>query len=145
MSEPIDIEIPQHIQDQGELDNPLRAIIVVNSPSVPEGEMEERLLDSIQSFDDMNDFFDKFDENVAIPNEGHIKYEVGSDGLVVFVVDSTDLKNESLKWIDQYVTNFEDKLVDNVEGNNGQIDDAANNDSDSEEDNKQKKKKKVTK
>ncbi|ODV81257.1 DUF1892-domain-containing protein, partial [Suhomyces tanzawaensis NRRL Y-17324] len=85
-----------------ELENPLRAIIVVNSPENPDGDMEERLLDSIQSFDDMNQFFDNFDEKIAIPNEGHIKYEVGSDGLVVIVVDNLELRNKALEFMDDY-------------------------------------------
>lgn len=89
-------------QEGDELDNPLRAIIVVNSPDVPEGDMEERLLDNIQSFEDMNTFFDNFDETIAIPNEGHIKYEVGSDGLVVIVVDNLELRDKALKFMDDY-------------------------------------------
>lgn len=98
-----DSEIPSHLVEDGELDNPIRAIIVVNSPDLPEGEMEERLLDSIQSFEDMNSFFDKFDETVAIPNEEHIKYEVGSDGMVVVLVDSQELKTEVVKFFDAYI------------------------------------------
>ncbi|CAK7893097.1 hypothetical protein CAAN1_01S13102 [[Candida] anglica] len=98
-----DSEVPPHIEEDGVLDNPLRAIIVINSPDVPEGEMQERLLDTIQSFDDMNKFFDKFDEIVAIPNEEHIKYEVGSDGMVVVIVDSKELQEKALTFIDEYV------------------------------------------
>lgn len=120
MTNPIDIKAPEH-QDQSDLDNPLRAIIVVNSPSVPEGSMDERLLDTVQSFDDMNDFFDKFDESIAIPNEGSIKYEVGSDGLVVIVLDSVELKDKVLAWIDEYILKFQDSLEDNVNGNDGEL------------------------
>lgn len=94
-------EIPT-FQEGDELDNPLRAIIVVNAPEAPEGEMEERLLDNIQSFEDMNTFFDNFDETIAIPNDGHIKYEVGSDGLVVIVVDNLELRDKALKFMDEY-------------------------------------------
>lgn len=120
MTNPIDIKAPEH-QDQTDLDNPLRAIIIVNSPSVPEGSMDERLLDTVQSFDDMNDFFDEFDESIAVPNEGSIKYEVGSDGLVVIVLDSVDLKDKVLAWIDDYIIRFQDSLEDNVDGNTGEI------------------------
>lgn len=105
--EPENSEIAEEQEDKfegDELDNPLRAIIVVNSPDVPEGDMEERLLDSIQSMEDMNSFFDKFDETIAIPNEGHIKYEVGSDGMVVIVVDNLELRNKALIFIDDYVS-----------------------------------------
>ncbi|KAK6456421.1 uncharacterized protein RJT20DRAFT_44481 [Scheffersomyces xylosifermentans] len=97
-------DFPAHLEQPNEdLDNPLRVIIVVNSPSHPEGEMEERLLDTIQSINDVNTFFDTFDEKVAIPNEGHIKYEVGSDGLVVIVVDTMELRDEALGFIDEHV------------------------------------------
>lgn len=90
--------------DQEELDHPLRVIIVINSPSHPDGEMEERNMDTIQSFTAMNDFFDAFDDKIAIPNEGHIKYEVGSDGLVVIIVDSLTLRDSALSFIDDYET-----------------------------------------
>lgn len=83
--------------------------------------MDERLLDTIQSFDDMNDFFDEFDESIAVPNEGSIKYEVGSDGLVVIVLDSVDLKDKVLAWIDDYIIRFQDSLEDNVNGNTGEV------------------------
>lgn len=120
MTNPIDIKAPEH-PDQTDLDNPLRAVIIVNSPSVPEGSMDERLLDTVQSFDDMNDFFDEFDESIAVPNEGSIKYEVGSDGLVVIVLDSVDLKDKVLAWIDDYIIRFQDSLEDNVDGNTGEV------------------------
>lgn len=93
---------PQNDFEADGLDNPLRAIVVVNSPEVPEGEMQERMLDTIQAFDEVEQFFDKFDQEVAIPNEYHLKYEVGSDGLVVFVVDSLDLQAQVLKYIDDF-------------------------------------------
>lgn len=111
MSEEIDI--PHSVEHEREdLDDPLRAIVVVNSPDIPEGEMEERMLDNIQTFDEVEKFFDDFDEKVAIPNESHIKYEVGSDGLVVFLVDSRKLKDEVLLFIDKFVTSFENSLED---------------------------------
>lgn len=109
-----EIDIPQRNEDHEGLENPLRAIIVVNSPDVPDGDMEERMLDSIQTFDEVDHFFDLFDEKVAYPNEEHIKYEVGSDGLVVFVVDLNKLKEEVLTFIDEFVSSFENKQEDEV-------------------------------
>jgi len=97
-------EYVREVHSDDELDNPLRVIMVINSPDHPDGDMEERLLDTIQSFKDMNLFFDKFDETIAIPNEGHIKYEVGSDGLVVIVVDSMELRTSALKFLDDWVS-----------------------------------------
>lgn len=97
-------DVVQHFEQHGDdLDHPLRAIIVVNAPGEKEGDMEERLLDGVQSFDEMNDFFDNFDETIALPNEGHIKYEVGSDGLVVIVVDNQELREKALEFFDGYV------------------------------------------
>lgn len=130
-----DEELPPHLQEQGELDNPLRAIIVVNSPERPESDMEEALLDSIQSFDDMNKFFDNFDETIAIPNEEHIKYEVGSDGLVVIVVDSVSLRDKALKFMEDYIVKTEIKAGE---------DENENEDEDEEEDAKSSKKKKTS-
>lgn len=112
-----DEELPPHLQEQGELENPLRAIIVVNSAESPEGDMEEALLDGVQSFDDMNEFFDKFDETIAIPNEEHIKYEVGSDGLVVIVVDSLSLRDKALMFMEDYSIKIEGKNQEEAEGN----------------------------
>ncbi|KAK6198087.1 uncharacterized protein RJT21DRAFT_54389 [Scheffersomyces amazonensis] len=113
-------DFPSHLeqtQEQEDLDNPLRVILVINVPeaeinnnesSGPDtssnGEMEERLLDSIQSFEDMNTFFDDFDDIIAYPNEGHIKYEVGSDGLVIIVVDNVTLRDKVLEFMDKYTT-----------------------------------------
>lgn len=121
MTDPVDIDAPP-VLDQDELDNPLRAILVVNSPDVPEGSMDERMLDSVQTFDEMNEFFDKFDDAIAVPNEGHIKYEVGSDGLVIFVFDNTELKDSALKWIDEYVENLQQSTVDDVSNDGKKVD-----------------------
>lgn len=109
------VDIPSHETHGDGLDNPLRAIVVVNSPDSPDGEMEERMLDAIQAFDEVEAFFDKFDEAVAIPNEDHIKYEVGSDGLVIFVVDSMDLQAKVLKFIDDFSNQVEDDTTQNGE------------------------------
>lgn len=109
-SEPIEIEQQEADHEQPEeLDNPLRIILLINSPDVPEGDLQERLMDYVQSMEDVDEFFNEFDEKVAIPNEGHIKYEVGSDGLVVIVVDSTGLRDSTLKFIDDY----NEKLIQN--------------------------------
>ncbi|AOW31338.1 hypothetical protein MG5_05954 [Candida albicans P57072] len=105
-------EIP--VIEQEELDNPLRIILVIDHPENKESnEMEERLLDSIQSFKQMDQFFDKFDETIAIPNESHIKYEVGSDGLVVIIVDNLKLRDEVLVFIDGYNDGHENDTTEN--------------------------------
>lgn len=111
-SAPIDMSPPPAEGDG--LENPLRAIIVVNSPSVPDGDMDERMLDTVQTFDEVEAFFDEFDAKVAEPNKDHIKYEVGSDGLVVFVVDSAALKATVLKFIDAFTDSVADKEEDVV-------------------------------
>ncbi|WPK25019.1 hypothetical protein PUMCH_002318 [Australozyma saopauloensis] len=110
MTEAVDIPNHKtHMEGEG-LDNPLRAIVVVNSPESPEGEMEERMLDAIQAFDEVESFFDKFDEEVAVPNEEHIKYEVGSDGLVIFVVDSLAIQEKVLKFLDDFCRNMDEEI-----------------------------------
>lgn len=113
-----DIETNNPILDQEDLDNPLRIILVIDHPENKElNEMEERLLDSIQSFKQMDLFFDKFDENIAMPNESHIKYEVGSDGLVVIIVDNLKLRDEVLTFIDGYSNNDEKSEESENDGN----------------------------
>ena len=110
-----DEEIRHPVDADGELDNPLRAIIVFQKEGETSGDMEERLLDSVQSFEAMNSFFDQFDETIAIPNEDHIKYEVGSDGLVVVIVDSQQLLDKTLKFFDSYSTDGSGENTDGVE------------------------------
>ncbi|RCK62562.1 hypothetical protein Cantr_09310 [Candida viswanathii] len=110
-----DTEPSNPILDQEDLDNPLRIILVVDHPEDKESnEMEERLLDLIQSFQQMDSFFDRFDETIAVPNESHIKYEVGSDGLVVIIVDNLKLRDEVLKFVDGYAEGDQEQL-DEVE------------------------------
>ncbi|SCV01867.1 LANO_0F13938g1_1 [Lachancea nothofagi CBS 11611] len=41
----------------------------------------------IEDMDKLNRWFDKFDADICIPNEGFIKYEISSDGLVVLLLD----------------------------------------------------------
>jgi len=92
-----------------ELDYPLRIVLVTDEPKSKESEMEEILVDTISSFKLMHAFFDAFDEAVAIPNEGHIKYEVGSDGLVVIIVDDTKLKDSVVKFVEEYDLKLKEK------------------------------------
>ena len=42
---------------------------------------------TVNELDILNEWFDKFDEEICIPNEGHIKYEISSDGLIVLMLD----------------------------------------------------------
>lgn len=42
---------------------------------------------AVDQLDELNSWFDKFDEEISIPNEGHIKYEITSDGIIVLIVD----------------------------------------------------------
>lgn len=41
----------------------------------------------VDEIDALNEWFDKFDEKICIPNEGHIKYEITSDGMMVLLLD----------------------------------------------------------
>lgn len=108
-------EAPVQVTETGELDNPLRAIIVVNHNNDKDNDMEEALLDCVQSFDEVNRFFDKFDEAIAIPNEEHIKYEVGSDGLVIIIVDTVDLRRQTLEFITKYADDHKEDISDDEE------------------------------
>lgn len=42
---------------------------------------------TVDELDALNKWFDKFDEEICIPNEGHIKYEITSDGMMVLILD----------------------------------------------------------
>lgn len=75
-------------------------VIVLEQPmdntaeiSIEQSEMEEILLDGIDTFTGINKFFDTFDKDIAYPNEKMIKYDVGSDGFIVIVVGSEDRSN----------------------------------------------------
>ncbi|CCH59160.1 hypothetical protein TBLA_0B03190 [Henningerozyma blattae CBS 6284] len=46
----------------------------------------------VDELDILNEWFDKFDEQICIPNEGHIKYEITSDGLIILILDN-DIKH----------------------------------------------------
>ncbi|AMD20309.1 HDL435Wp [Eremothecium sinecaudum] len=41
----------------------------------------------VDELDLLNTWFDKFDEQISIPNEGLLKYEISSDGLIVLILD----------------------------------------------------------
>ncbi|CAK9437375.1 uncharacterized protein LODBEIA_P17530 [Lodderomyces beijingensis] len=99
----------EDIPPEEDLENPLRIVLVLDEPTSKESTMEERLLDSVQTFDSVNCFFDAFDEAVAIPNDGHIKYEVGSDGLVVIIVDNCELMGSVLEFVDSYEAGDEEE------------------------------------
>lgn len=43
--------------------------------------------------DELNTWFDAFDEKISIPNEGFIKYEITNDGLIILLVNA---KKESI-------------------------------------------------
>lgn len=101
---PVEAELSQEeiIEPEG-LENPLRIITLIDKcDDIPEGDMQERMLDHVQSMEQVDGFFDEFDEKICIPNEGHIKYEVGSDGLVLIVIDDKKLRDEVLDFVDNY-------------------------------------------
>lgn len=54
--------------------------------------------------DILNKWFDKFDEEICIPNEGHIKYEITSDGLIVLILDK-ELDHEFVARVREFVEN----------------------------------------
>ncbi|KAG7856131.1 hypothetical protein KL919_004524 [Ogataea angusta] len=57
--------------------------------------MQEYVLAGIDSMEKMNEWFDRFDEQVAYPNEGNIKYDVGSDGVVVVIVKTQEVRSQT--------------------------------------------------
>ncbi|CDO93466.1 unnamed protein product [Kluyveromyces dobzhanskii CBS 2104] len=59
----------------------------------------------VDEMDLLNSWFDKFDEKICIPNEGHIKYEISSDGLIVLILD------KSIEHIVQEVKSFVEQNV----------------------------------
>lgn len=107
-------EIP-HFDSQDELDHPMKVLAVLKTDDSPEGSLEERLVAGIRTHGAMNDFFDDFDEKIAIPNEGHIKYEVGSDGLVVILADNEELFDKVVKFIDDVSAKLEEEDEEDAE------------------------------
>lgn len=101
-TQPINIQHEETFEKPSELDNPLRIVIVINSSEKLDGDLQQRLMDYVQTMDEVDEFFNEFDDAIAIPNDGHIKYEVGSDGLVVIMVDTIELRDLALKFIDEY-------------------------------------------
>ncbi|GMM32095.1 hypothetical protein DAMA08_048400 [Martiniozyma asiatica (nom. inval.)] len=73
-----------------------------NDVEVTTDNVDEFLMDSLDSMDAINNFFDSFDSKIAYPNEGHIKYEVGSDGLCVVIVDSDLVKKAVTEFIESF-------------------------------------------
>lgn len=83
-----------------ELDQPIENLSDPNATeTIVEGQKEEQnkttheYIDELtlpfktDELDILNDWFDKFDAEICIPNEGHIKYEITSDGLIVLILD----------------------------------------------------------
>ncbi|ODQ82766.1 hypothetical protein BABINDRAFT_159279 [Babjeviella inositovora NRRL Y-12698] len=100
-------DFPSHLENDidpnEKLDNPISIMLVWENPDKEEGnEMTDIALPGVQTFQEMNDFFDQFDEVVAIPNEGNIKYDVGSDGLVVIVVQTPEIRLQVTEFIDKF-------------------------------------------
>lgn len=85
-----------------ELENDFRIMLITQADDLPDGELEERVVKCVRTLDQMNKFFDSFDEAVAIPNEGNIKYEVSNDGMVVMVVETADIRDQALEFIENY-------------------------------------------
>lgn len=71
--------------------------------AVESSDIKEKLLEGIDSFTGINEFFDAFDQQVAYPNEGRLKYDVGSDGFIVIVVDGAELRQKVTEFIDEYL------------------------------------------
>lgn len=78
-------------------ENLYRMLVLLEEPvsgSNPQDEkkvhefMDELVLPfNVDEIDQLNSWFDKFDEQICIPNEGHIKYEITSDGIIVLILD----------------------------------------------------------
>lgn len=129
-------------QDQGQkeeneniFDNEFRILVLANSSmstgdeggasiSVEQSDMEEILVRAVRTLDDVNEFFDDFDANIAEPNDGHLKYEVGSDGLCVVLVDTVDLKNKVVEFVNKFMESHKvDDAKDIVKNNDNDNDD----------------------
>lgn len=116
--------------DEGVFEDEFRVLVIANSSvsadengetkvSIEQSDMEEIMLRQVRTLDDVNEFFDDFDAKIAQPNDGHLKYEVGSDGLCVVLVDTVELKNQVVKFINDYIDLHpivEDKEENDVDG-----------------------------
>ncbi|OBA16886.1 uncharacterized protein OGAPODRAFT_8130 [Ogataea polymorpha] len=69
--------------------------------SINATDMQEYVLKGIDTMEKMNEWFDRFDEQVAYPNEGNIKYDVGSDGVVVVIVKTHEVRSQVEDYIGQ--------------------------------------------
>ncbi len=109
----------QPAQDQAE--NDFRVLVLVQKDigkaegsstdiSVDQSEAKGKILEGITSFTGINKFFDSFDEQIAYPNQGQLKYDVGSDGFIVIIVGSNDLKEKVLSFIDAYLAQIQKPL-----------------------------------
>lgn len=135
-------EEPQQVgaADDAVFDNEFRMLVLANSNmatsaeaedgaaatsvSVEESDMEELLIRQVRTLNDVNEFFDEFDSVVAVPNEGHLKYEVGSDGLCVVLVDSVGLKEKVVAFVRKYMQKHDDAEPES----SAEDEDAAEND-----------------
>lgn len=125
-----DVEFDQNQQNSEQKQPDFRFLIITTSPSnsssdadtdepiqVTTENVDEFILSSLESIDAVNDLFDAFDSKIAYPNEGHIKYEVGSDGLCVIIVDSDSLKAKVVDFVQSQGAISNDNL-----GNDGNDD-----------------------
>lgn len=110
-------QIPNPSEDSV-FDNEFRILILANTTinkdqngnnrvNVEESDMEEILIRQVRTLDDVNEFFDAFDSEIAQPNEGHLKYEVGSDGLCVVLVDSVKIKDDAVTFINRFIKRYQ--------------------------------------
>lgn len=118
--EEVEEEFPEGAESDLVFDNEFRLLVLANastsqnedgntSVSVEQSEMEELLVRPVRTMEDVNEFFDAFDSKIAEPNEGHIKYEVGSDGLCVVLVDNVELKNKVVEFVQKFIEDHPEK------------------------------------
>ncbi|QLL34693.1 hypothetical protein HG536_0H00680 [Torulaspora globosa] len=95
--------LPDHCGTMGDNDNLYHMIILLeeameaDEPAEGSDEQETKKIHefveelvlpfTVDELDALNKWFDKFDEDICIPNEGHIKYEITSDGMMVLILD----------------------------------------------------------
>lgn len=124
-----EVESNQNDQNSQQKQPDFRFLIITTTPSsdadaetdepiqVTTENVDEFILSNLESLDAVNALFDEFDSKIAYPNEGHIKYEVGSDGLCVIIVDSVSLKASVVEFVQSYGAISNDSL-----GNDGNED-----------------------
>lgn len=126
-------EVEEDINEEPEselvFDNEFRILVLANSSvspnaeddtsvSVEQSDMEELLVRPVRTMEDVNEFFDAFDSTIAEPNEGHIKYEVGSDGLCVVLVDDVKLKDAVVTFVQKFIDAHPEKAEEENEMDN---------------------------